>query len=660
MFSTLLRTSSTWISSTRISNIRISSARSVATVNKSVLKPVFIALASVALTSCGSGSGGGADVDSANTDNDVNPVVETIIQPLDDSIDTEANLAIPDDQAPIPGDFDITMPAVETVEPMEDSMEQGASEQVTENEPTSTDNESMTRELLVGLGETLSGILAEGEFITYRVPENSQVLLRSDTGDSDLFIYENQEFFEDELVCSATSSFQEDICSGSGSGDYVFATVLARESSDYTLSVTDDCSVGNINQWVYRSMQDYYLFADQVPIVDPLDYNSPSDLLRDLRFNELEPFSNIRDSVAQKSLSVEGMEFGFGYRWGRDSERNLRILNVYSDSPFGRAGVKRGDIFHSLGGVIDAELSNEQFFDFIGTEDEPLPAEWAFVDGETGELETFSATQTNFKVNTVAFTDVFRNSEFDGRTGYIVFNKFLNTSFEELNDAIAELRRRNITELVLDLRYNGGGSVAVAEHLVAQLSGNQLTGQVLSRRRFNNTYRHLDRDNQFQDVSPSLDLSRVIVLTTADTASASELVINSLQPYLPVITIGERSLGKPFISNRREFCGRSLNAMNSQSVNATDTSVAGGIDAMCFANDDRTRDFGIGGVGIEGMLEAALDFVVFGRCDAAPPTTTSIAARSSQKTTQKDWERTGGFDALGAFEESKPRAFVSR
>ena len=505
---------------------------------------------------------------------------------------------------------------------------------------------------ILSSGDTLSGNLEQSEFVTFRVPENAQVVLTSDTGDSDIFLFDSPGFAEEALVCADNTRFREDICSGNSNGDLLYATVLGSDlSNDYSLTVTDDCSVGNINQWVNRSMLDYYLFADQVPVVDPLDYDSPSDLVRDLRFNELDPFSGIGDAATRQALFEEGRTFGFGYRWGRDSDGDLRILVIDSDSPFAEAGVKRGDIFHSLGGVLDADLTDEQFFDFIGTVDEPRDVEWGFIDGETGELETFTTAQAEYTINTVAYTNVFTNPSFDGRTGYIVFNRFLNTSVDELDSTINQLIDRDITELVLDLRYNGGGRVFVAERLAAQISGNSFTGEVFSRTQYNDTYRNLNSQRVFQDAEPSLNLSRVVVLVTRATASASELLINSLRPYMEVVVIGDVTTGKPFQSFSRNFCGMSLDAMNSQLLNASEVSVAGGIGSMCFAQDDRTRNFGIGDGGIEGMLLSALDYVVFGTCDVEPSDT--IASRNSLPDIFKDWEKTGLLDASGLVESDK-------
>jgi len=146
-------------------------------------------------------------------------------------------------------------------------------------------------------------------------------------------------------------------------------------------------------------MQDYYLFADQVPTLNPADYDSPSELVNDLKLNELDPFSSIFNtatSIDGEPLT-EGKAFGLGQIWARNSTGELRVLDVHTDSPLGRNGVKRGDIFRSLGGIIDGDLTNEQFLNLIGPDEDPNLAEWSFEDGETGELKTLVVAKAEFQ-----------------------------------------------------------------------------------------------------------------------------------------------------------------------------------------------------------------------------------------------------------------------
>jgi C-terminal processing protease CtpA/Prc len=375
-------------------------------------------------------------------------------------------------------------------------------------------------------------------------------------------------------------------------------------------------------------MLDYYLFADQVPTLDPDTYTDTADLIRDLRFNTLDPFSSVRDAQTQQALFEAGESFGFGARFQRDTNDDSRVALVFADSPFGRANVKRGDIFVSLNGVLPADLNDELFDQIVGTQSDPRVADWEFIDGDTGESKIVSVAMAVFTINTVVHSESFTTDSSSARIGYLLFQSFLGTSEDELDAAIGGLADAGVDELVLDLRYNGGGFISVARRLAAQIAGDTLDGQTAVRYEHNDTYTDQNFTTQFSSATPTLNLSRVIVLTTDSTASASELVINALRPYIEVVTIGETTLGKPFISAGRNFCGQTINAMHAQGVNAEDLSVAGGIAADCFAEDDTTRNFGSQSGSVEGMLQSAIIFATEGTCDTAPA---QIASRSGNK-----------------------------
>ncbi len=469
----------------------------------------------------------------------------------------------------------------------------------------------------IAIGATASGALAGGEAIIYRVPAGTEVILSALTGNPNLFLYSSEAVIEENLLCSANRPFAEDSCAAPDDVGDVYAHVFSREPSTYTIGVSADCSVGAVNQWVYRNMKDYYIYADRVPDVDPASYASPSELVRDLRFFELDPYTGVSDDAAgQQAFLEEGMTFGLGFTTRRDANNNPRVIFSYDDSPAGRAGIKRGDILVGLNNELWGEISNERFFQMLGTEDNPLPNSWQFIDGETGDPISVTLTQAQFRVNTVLHTGTYTNPSFDGRTGYIVFNEFLRISEAELDASINQILAAGATELILDLRYNPGGFTSIARKLASQIGGADLADNLLVRYEYNSKYTSQNFERNFVAESPVLNFDRVVVLTTGRTASSSELLINALSPYIDVVVMGQRTEGKAFISVANQYCGRSLSAMEAQGVNADGISVAGGIPPNCFAADDITRDFGGTADGIEGMLESALDYVVFGVCDA--------------------------------------------
>lgn len=372
-------------------------------------------------------------------------------------------------------------------------------------------------------------------------------------------------------------------------------------------------------------MLDYYIYANDVPAIDPDVYTDPSDLVRDLRFESLDPFSNIQDAVRQTRLFEEGISFGFGFDWAFDADDNLRIIYTFDDGPFGRAGIKRGDIAVSINGELLSEMSRERFSELYGSEENPVTADWGFIDGETEDLKTVSVAQGEHTLNTVLLSEIYTNPNFSGVVGHVVFKQFLEPSVDELDAVIQFFVDNGVTELVLDLRYNGGGRSSVGARLASQLAGSPVDGLLQSRHEHNETYSAFDYEDDFPEALPDLDINRVIVLTTDRTASASERLINSLRPYFEVVTIGSTTVGKAFRSSGRRYCGKILNAMQTQGKNANGVSVSGGISADCYAADDVSNNFGQG----EGMLDSALNFIVDGSCQTTPPP--MIAARSSRK-----------------------------
>jgi len=386
------------------------------------------------------------------------------------------------------------------------------------------------------------------------------------------------------------------------------------------IAEVDECSVPQLNAWVDASMKDYYLFYDQVPEVNLADFDSPESLIRELRFQPVDTFSNVSDTTTSVAFFDEGVGFGVGFLWRFDENDQPRIISVQDDSPSGRAGILRGDIIAAIGGVPWQELDNATFFEIVGTDDAPLEARWDMISGINGEPYSVNMTSAEYNINTVLHTDLLTHPEYDGLIGYLAFSSFIESSEQELQTAFAGFQADGVTDLVLDLRYNGGGRTRIARMLASLIASPGTDDQLLIQYEFNDKYENQNFARFFEPEANGLGLSRVVVLTSGATASSSEIVINSLRPYIDVVTVGTTTVGKPFISSGRDFCDKRINALEAEGFNAAGVSVFGGIPADCFAGDDLTRDFGLGldAGGLEGMLRAGADYFVFGRCDSAP------------------------------------------
>ena len=368
-------------------------------------------------------------------------------------------------------------------------------------------------------------------------------------------------------------------------------------------------------------MQDFYLFYDQVPVVEPADFASASDLVRAVRFEERDQFSHVSETGASTLEFDEGREFGLGYNWGPFGDGTARIVRVVEDGPFGRLGIERGDIIAEIDGRPATEvLTDDSAFERVyGTPEAPGEALWSFRDRDTDEPFEHRITATEYAIDTVRHLNWYTSDQYDGRIGYFALTRFLGTSPAEIGQAFDVFRDEGITDLVLDLRYNGGGRISVAQELASLIVGDAQADAVLQRYQYNDKYAESSNfDLNVVGGIGGLGLRSLVVLTFPNTASASELVINGLQPLMDVTVIGVApTAGKPYIQAGRDRCGERLNAIEAEAVNSVGVSVFGGITPDCFAADNWNEAYGINEATdqIENMLLAGLNRVALGTCE---------------------------------------------
>jgi hypothetical protein len=224
--------------------------------------------------------------------------------------------------------------------------------------------------------------------------------------------------------------------------------------------------------------------------------------------------------------------------------------------------------------------------------------------------------------------------------GYLFFRNFVRPSVAALDDAFAALRAAGATELVLDLRYNGGGLVDVAVHLGSLIGGPVTAGQPFA------TFAHNDRNAfrnetlRFETIDQRLPtLSRLIAITSRSSASASELVINALSPFLPVVTIGDATYGKPVGQYLVTFCDKVLAPVAFSLRNANDEGdYFGGLPATCPAGDGIDAELGDAA---EASLAEALHYIRHGSCSMP-----SEAARATRARAVGPDPRAVGWQAL--------------
>ena len=373
-----------------------------------------------------------------------------------------------------------------------------------------------------------------------------------------------------------------------------------------------NCSTTSQNMYVRAVLDQYYLWYRELPQVNPADFASPEAYLEAVRSRPRDnTFSYITSRAANEAFYGDSQFVGLGISTQTGTDE-LRVLQVFPDSPASEAGLARGDHITEINGrSVQDIVSSGQIGTAFG-ESEIGVAIDVVVRAREGQPRRATLTKRVVTIPTVSLTRTFR---VDGRTvGYLLFRNFVQPSYSALDDAFAALREAGATELVIDLRYNGGGLVDVATHLAGLVGGVVTDGRVFSEFRHNDRNTRLNETLRFGNPPQALTLSRLFVITTRASASASELIINGLRPHIPVVVIGGSTFGKPVGQYSFSFCDKVLAPVAFSLVNADGQGdYFDGIAPTCAAADDVEHDLGAGD---EASLAEALGFIRTGRCTA--------------------------------------------
>lgn len=377
---------------------------------------------------------------------------------------------------------------------------------------------------------------------------------------------------------------------------------------------TSACSTIGQNRFVYEVMQDIYFWNEFLPTVNPDIYASPEALLEDIRYQVLDStFSTIRDEVENTLFFEEGKFIGVGLTL-RTLGSQLFVGQVIFDSPADQAGFARGFELLEINGQAAADLiAAETVSEAFGPDIEGQAVDLRYRDLQ-GNDTTITLAKALATIRPVPLATVF---DINGvPTGYVMFRTFIEPSFAALDNAFASFNSQGVTELILDLRYNGGGLVSVAEHLGGLIGGQATSARVFSNWVHNANNVSRNRTSFFPNPAQSLGVARVVVITTQSSASASELVVNALRPHIQVVLIGDRTFGKPVGSYGFPFCGKVLNPISFNLRNADDQGdYYDGLPVDCAAEDQLDQPFGDPA---EASTAEALYYVENGTCSPAP------------------------------------------
>ncbi|ATL44917.1 peptidase S41 [Elizabethkingia miricola] len=309
-----------------------------------------------------------------------------------------------------------------------------------------------------------------------------------------------------------------------------------------------------VNQWMLKTMQRYYLWADQIPSQISLDQN-PKDYFKSLLVKD-DQFSVAikKDDPGTIPQSVRTL---FGFDFSVIQQHNqltfALVKMVLEDSPAKRAGLQRGDI---ITGINEFSVSPENISKIMAAVSGSRTLSLKIAELKDNQLvfRRSVEVQAMLSFNQPLLSKILEVN--NDKVGYLYLADFQDGVASSLVKPFQEFKGQNIRHLILDLRYNGGGSVSSAAALCALITDKLKSGTpfiVYKGNKNGGTVSHsIDQAfaNGNQNISfdalktSALSLSEVYIITSANTASAAEVVINNLKPYIKVTQIGDKTLGK--------------------------------------------------------------------------------------------------------------------
>lgn len=347
----------------------------------------------------------------------------------------------------------------------------------------------------------------------------------------------------------------------------LFICYSCHEDLDDVLRPSSNLEIKN---FIWRAMNNFYLYKEEVPELaddkfgtqDELDeflekFSSPEALFYDGLVAPQDEFSFLVSDYVALEKSLDGINVSNGMQYGlvRYPPTSSNVVGyvryILPNTSAEAKGIERGNLFNTVDGE---QLTLDNFSRLL----EPVSYTIGLAEVEEGEIrstgENVTLTKEEYASNPVFIAKVIETG--NSTVGYLMYTAFTGSFDRLLNETFGMFKAEGVTDLVLDLRYNSGGSVESAVDLGSMITG-QFDGEVFYTEQWNDEFQEyllaaqpeslVNRFNSTISTGAainSLGLSKVYVLTTLRTASASELLINGLNPYIDVVQIGENTRGK--------------------------------------------------------------------------------------------------------------------
>jgi C-terminal processing protease CtpA/Prc len=437
-------------------------------------------------------------------------------------------------------------------------------------------------------------------------------------------------------------------CGGGGGGSSAGPIAVTPTPSP---TPTSTCSLRARQDFAFATLNEWYLFPETLPAsLDPTPYASVDTYIDALtataRAQGRDRFLTYITSIAQEDAFFNsGSSAGFGVRLSNDAtNKRAFIAEAFEGAPALAAGIDRGTEILAIGdtptslrtvnAIITAEgtagISNALGPSTAGTTRTLQISNAGVVSTVTVSKADYTLTPVSARYGAKILNDGGK------KVGYLNLRTFISTANPELQSAFANFKAQGVNEFIIDFRYNGGGLVSTAELMGDLLGGGRTTSDVFSNTTFRTSKSSNNSTKRFAPRAESVTPTKIAFIGTSSTASASELVMNGMSPYLGqnLALVGSNTFGKPTgqIAIDKTACDDRIRVIAFSTQNSAGggfyyNGLASVLPKSCAAPDDITKP--LGDV-TEGSIKGALDFLGGRTCSAiASGGQTSQALRDS-------------------------------
>ena len=437
-------------------------------------------------------------------------------------------------------------------------------------------------------------------------------------------------------------------CGGGDGGTLGGGPVTVTPTPSPTPTPTPNCALASRQSFAKAVIDEWYLFPGDVASgVNPGTYSDVQSyidaLVAPARALNKDRFFTYITSIAEENAFFEsGSSAGFGVLMAYDSvNQRIVIAEAYEGAPAFAAGIDRGTAIVGIGtssgnlrsvaSIVAAE-GVQGLTDALGANDPGVSRVLRITDA--AGTRDVTVAKADYALDPVSDRYGAKIISEGGRSyGYLNLRTFIASADGQLTNAFADFRAQGVTDIIIDFRYNGGGLVSTA-NLMGDLMGAGRAGELFSRTRFRPSKSAEDDEHRFDPGAQSIAPTRIAFIGTGSTASASELVINSMLPWLgaDMTLVGSNTYGKPVgqIALDKAECDDRMRVVAFATGNASGQSdyydgLAPKIANSCAANDD--LGFPLGDPR-EASIRAAIDFLAGNAC---PTRIADASARTASR-----------------------------